>query len=153
MPQGWRSRYRAPAEAPLNEGAQAVVLGATVPKIVRGGTWVKGGTLPVVASEAPNIHLYFPEACTISGVEINTNGGSGSCVVDIWNDTYAFFPPTSGDSITAAAKPTIAGATKYKDTTLTGWDKTVSADSILTLHLDSTSTFTSISVFITLALT
>lgn len=161
---GSRSRY-GPDRFPLNpsyaKGQTQAELwnethkasASTVPKIVRGGTWVRGGTLAVVASEAPLINLYFPEACTIAGVEITTVGGTGSCVVDIWNDTYANLPNTVADTITAAAKPTISSGVKYKDTTLTGWDKTVTADSVLSLKLDSTSSFTSISVFLTLALT
>lgn len=66
----------------------------------------------------------------------------GSIVFDIWNDTYANFPPTAADSICAAAKPTIAGANKYQDLTLTGWDVAVTAGDVLGFNVDSASTIT-----------
>jgi len=65
---------------------------------------------------------------------------SGSIVVDVWNDTYANFPPTDADSITASAPPTISGATKSRDITLTGWTTTFSAGDILGFNVDSIST-------------
>lgn len=67
---------------------------------------------------------------------------SGSIVVDIWKDTYANFPPTVADTITAAAKPTITTATKSQDTTLTGWIKTIVAGNVLRFNVDSCTTIT-----------
>lgn len=67
---------------------------------------------------------------------------SGSIVVDIWNDTYANFPPTDADSITASAVPTITTATKSTDATLTGWSTGVSEGDILRFNVDSASTIT-----------
>ncbi len=87
---------------------------------------------------------------TITGVEVLTAGGTGSCVIDIWVDTYANFPPTVADTITASAKPTISSAAKYKDTTLTGWDTSVAADSVIAFKLNSCSTFTQVTVTLTL---
>ena len=117
----------------------------------RGATWVKGGSLAVVASEAPLVQVYIPSAVTITGVEILTNGGTGSCVVDIWNKAYSGFPPTVANSITGNNKPTITSGIKYKDTTLSGWgNRQLPADSILTFKLDSTATFTFVSCTLTL---
>lgn len=63
---------------------------------------------------------------------------SGAIVVDIWKDTYANFPPTDADSITASAPPTIAASgVKSEDTTLTGWVKTGAAGDILRFNVDS----------------
>ena len=118
--------------------------------IQRGATWVKGGSLAVVASEAPTVQVYIPDEVTITGAEILTNGGTGSCVVDIWHTSYGDYPPTVANSITASAKPTIAGGIKTKDTTLTGWKKRIPADSVLSFKLDSTSTFTYVSCTLTL---
>jgi len=67
---------------------------------------------------------------------------SGSMVVDIWKDTYANYPPTVADTITASAKPTLSAAISYKDSTLTGWTKTVAAGDILGFNVDSLSTIT-----------
>lgn len=117
----------------------------------RGATWVKGGTLEVVASEAPLVQVYIPSACVITGVEILTNGGTGSCVVDIWKSPYSAFPPTVANSITGINKPTISGAIKYRDTTLSTWTgRSIAADSTLTFKLDAASAFTFISCTLTL---
>src|SRR5690349_856367 len=75
-------------------------------------------------------------ACTITGVTLLADQ-SGSIVIDIWKDTYANFPPTDADSITAAAPPTISTAAKSQDTTLTGWTTSVAAGSILRFNVDS----------------
>jgi hypothetical protein len=118
--------------------------------IQRGATWVKGGSLAVVASEAPTVQVYIPNEVTITGVELLTNGGTGSCVVDIWHTSYGNYPPTVANSITASAKPTITSGIKNKDTTLSGWKKRIPADSVLTFKLSSSATFTLVSCTLTL---
>lgn len=64
---------------------------------------------------------------------------SGSAVIDIWKDTYANFPPTVADTITAAAKPTISAATKGQSSTLTGWTTSFSKGDIFRFNVDSVS--------------
>jgi len=68
----------------------------------------------------------------------------GSIVIDIWKDTYANFPPT--DTITASAKPTLSGANKSTDSTLTGWTTSVSAGDILRFNVDSAATVTRVTI-------
>lgn len=92
--------------------------------------------------------IYVPYACTITAVTMLADQ-SGSAVVDIWKDTYANFPPTVADSITASAKPTISSATKSQDTTLTGWTTSVSAGDILRFNVDSASTITRLALTLT----
>lgn len=65
---------------------------------------------------------------------------SGSIVVDIWQDTYANFPPTDADSITASAPPTLSTAQASQDSTLTGWTTSLTAGSIVGYNVDSVST-------------
>ena len=86
-------------------------------------------------------HLEIPFACTIKRVTMLA-AQSGSIVVDIWKDTYASFPPTDADSITASAPPTISSAQKSQDSTLTGWTKSISSGDILAFNVDSCSTIT-----------
>lgn len=71
---------------------------------------------------------------------------TGSIVVDLWKDTYANFPPTNADSITASAKPTISSASKAVDTTLTGWTTTITAGDIMRVNVDSCTTITRITL-------
>lgn len=82
---------------------------------------------------------------TIGTAEV-TVSPSGSCVVDIWKDTYANFPPTVADTITASAKPTVSGAVKSQDSTLTGWTTTITAGDYLLPNVDSCSTSTKVEV-------
>jgi hypothetical protein len=62
---------------------------------------------------------------------------SGSIVIDVWKDTYANFPPTVADTITASAKPTLTTATSAESSTLTGWTTSFSAGDVLGFNVDS----------------
>lgn len=66
----------------------------------------------------------------------------GSIVLDVWKDTYANYLPTSGDSITAATKPTLSSVIKNEDTTLAGWTPSFSAGDIFRFTIDSASNVT-----------
>jgi len=90
-------------------------------------------------------HLEIPFACTIQQVTMLADQ-SGSIVVDIWKDTYANFPPTDADSITASAPPTISSAQKSQDSTLTGWTKSISSGDILAFNVDSCTTITRVTI-------
>ncbi len=62
---------------------------------------------------------------------------SSSAVFDVWKDTYANYPPTVADTITAAAKPTLTTATAATSSTLTGWTTSVAAGDVLKAKIDS----------------
>lgn len=86
-----------------------------------------------------------PTAGTIVRAELLADQ-SGSIVVDLWKDTYANYPPTVADTITASDKPTISAATKDEDTTLTGWTTTVAAGDIIGVNVDSAATVERVTV-------
>lgn len=67
---------------------------------------------------------------------------SGSAVIDIWKDSFANYPPTNADTITASAKPTLASAIKVEDSTLNGWNKNFAAGDVFGFSLTSVSTCT-----------
>lgn len=67
---------------------------------------------------------------------------AGDLVLDLWKDSYASFPPTIADTITAAAKPTLSSASSANDTALTGWDTTIAAGETIRLNIDSVATIT-----------
>lgn len=71
---------------------------------------------------------------------------SGDIVIDLWKDTYANYPPTVANTITASAKPTLSSAAKAEDTTLTGWTADVSAGDIIGVNVDSASTVTRVTL-------
>lgn len=92
--------------------------------------------------------IRFPWACTISGAYLFADQ-SGSIVIDLWKQTYASYPPLVAQTITASAKPTLSSATKYSDTTLTGWTTSVAAGDIIRINVDSATTVTQVALLLT----
>jgi len=92
--------------------------------------------------------IQIPFACTITGVTLLADQ-SGSIVIDLWKDTYANYPATVADTIVASAKPTITTATKSTDSTLTGWTTSVTAGDIIRINVDSVTTLTQVTLFLT----
>lgn len=94
--------------------------------------------------------------CPVSGT-ITSNtvlaDQSGSIVIDVWKDTYANYPPTDADSITASAPPTISSAVKSTDSTLTGWTTSVTAGDCFGFNVDSATTVTRVTLELTLTVT
>lgn len=80
--------------------------------------------------------IYVPFGYTVTGWTLLADQ-SGSIVVDIWADTYANYPPTVTDTITASAKPTISAATKGQSSTLTGWTTSIAGGRSLRINVDS----------------
>lgn len=94
-----------------------------------------------VITTGVKMDLEIPFACTINSATVLLDQ-SGSIVLDIWKDTYGNYPPVVGDSITASAKPTVSGATKSQDSTLTGWTTSITAGQTLRVNVDSIATAT-----------
>lgn len=90
-------------------------------------------------------YLRVPKASTITKVTMLADV-SGSIVVDIWKDTYANYPPVVGDTIVAAAKPTITTAIKSEDATLTGWTTAIAAGDVLGFKVDSCTSITKLTL-------
>jgi biotin carboxyl carrier protein len=117
--------------------AQAASPDASIQFVIDGGgseivTGVKG-------------YMEVPFACTIQEVRLLADQ-SGSIVIDIWKDTYANYPPTNADSITASAVPTITSSTKSEDATLTGWTTSLAKGDVLGFNVDSVTTITRVTV-------
>ena len=99
------------------------------------------GAGSALTTGAKKVYFRVPFACTITSWEI-VSDVSGSVVFDIWKDTYANYPPTVADTITASAKPTLTSATKAQSSTLTGWTTSLSAGDYVEVNIDSASTLT-----------
>lgn len=106
---------------------------------------IDGGGSAITTGVKGDIALDF--AATINQVTLLADQ-SGSIVVDIWKDTYANYPPTVADTITASAKPTLSTANKSKDSTLTGWTTSISAGDTLRFNVDSITTCTRVLVLL-----
>ena len=98
-----------------------------------------------VLTTGVKLDLEIPFDCTINGVTALADQ-SGSVVVDLWVDTYANYPPTNDDSITASAPVTISTATKSQDNTLTGWTTSLTEGKTLRVNVDSCTTITRVTV-------
>jgi len=70
----------------------------------------------------------------------------GDIVMDIWKDTFANYPPTVADTITAAAKPTISTNDAADSSTLTGWTTSISAGDVLGFNVDSCTDITRVTL-------
>lgn len=89
--------------------------------------------------------LEVPFNCTVQQVTLLADQ-IGSIVIDIWKDSYANYPPTVADTITASAKPTISSAVKSQDGTLTGWTTAITSGQTLRFNVDSISTITRVTL-------
>lgn len=114
----------------VNTGDQD--LSALEPSITHGITF----TLPATANSKS--WLEVPWDCTITDWTIVTDA-SGSCVLDLWYDTYDNLPLTVADTITASAKPTLSSDVKATSSTLTGWDTALTKKDYLLCNVDSAS--------------
>lgn len=79
-----------------------------------------------VLTTGKTIYTRVPMACTITKAYLVADA-SGNLTVDAWKDSFASYPPTNGDSITASATPALSSAQTYEDTTLSGWTTSLSA--------------------------
>jgi hypothetical protein len=85
-----------------------------------------------------------PFDCVVTGWTI-VGEPSGSIVVDLWQDTYANYPPTVADTITGSQKPTITTAVKGQNLAISPtW--TLTKDSVIRVYIDSVTTITSATV-------
>lgn len=139
--------YEPPLPIPGAAGAAGSSALSTAQKTRQIGIVVDGGG--AVPSTGVKGYKSFPVAGTITGVRLLADV-VGSIVIDIWKDTYANYPPTVADTITAAAKPTISAAIKSEDITLTGWNTTVNAGDVFGFNIDSIATITRIILELTI---
>lgn len=128
--------YNAGGTSFKKKDSSGTALDLVVPEFNINYTFGNGGAV-LSTGIAGAIHIpfnYTIQQWTLGSLD----GTTGSIVIDIWKDTYANFPPTVADSITASAKPTISSAVKGQSSTLTGWTTTISGgDSWLFFNIDS----------------
>ncbi len=109
------------------------------------GITVDGGGSAVTTGVKGYVRV--PWTCTITKVSIYADV-SGSCVADLWKDSYANYPPTVADTITASAKPTLSSAIKNEDSTLTGWTTSITAGDFVGFNIDSATTVTRVHILV-----
>lgn len=70
----------------------------------------------------------------------------GSCVVDVWKDTWANFPPTVADTITGSEKPTLVLQQKNQNLALTDWSREVRKGDVIAFSVDSSYSITGLTL-------
>jgi hypothetical protein len=83
--------------------------------------------------------------CQITGWSLLADQ-DGDIVLDLWKTDYAGYPPTVADTITGGAQPTLSGADKAADATLTGWTIDVNAGDTFRVNVDSVATVTRVTL-------
>jgi hypothetical protein len=134
-------------------GGTGITTGGTYPNFTLTNTIVNGSFGITIDGGGSAIttgvkgYITIPYNCTITGWDILADV-SGSIVVDVWKDTYANFPPTSGDTIAGSEKPTLSSAVKNQDNSLSTWTTSVSSGDIIAFNVDSASTLTRVNLTI-----
>ena len=96
--------------------------------------FIDGGGTAITTGLKGGIEV--PGKCDIDRCSLGLDQAS-TTTIDIWMDSYANYPPTVADTITAAAKPATAAADKDQDSTLAGWTTAVVAGHFLFFNVDA----------------
>ena len=106
----------------------------------------QGGVVPINTTGEITVNF----SGTITGWQI-TGDVTGSCVIDVWKDTYANYPPTVGDTIAGSEKPTLSSTIKNQDLSLSTWTTTITAGDVIKFNVDSCTSLTKIflTIFVT----
>ena len=117
---------------------------ASAPRTI--GLTLDGGGTPITTGEKG--YVTVPFSGTITGWTLLADQ-VGSIVIDVWSDTYGNFPPTVADTIAGSEKPTLSGAQKAQDASLTTWDTAVVAGDVIAFNVDSASTVRRVTLTLT----
>lgn len=132
-----------------NIGLEQIEFDPTTTELVHGATWVRGDN--PIAVPVQDADFYVAKNFELEQIIILTDAASaGSCVVDIWKDVFANYPPTVSDTIFAGGKPTISGGFTYSDSILSGVTRAFARGDTLRFHLQSASVFKHITVWLLL---
>ncbi len=83
----------------------------------------------------------------IKEVIVLTQGGPGSCTIEIWKaNLSAHYPPVSGDDITGGTNVVISSGSVYQNSTLSGWNLDLDKDDVFLFTLSASSTFTNVTI-------
>lgn len=130
-----------------DDGTWAQVIQLAIPPI--GAGWATSDGVTALTLPIGAITRLMSGAYTIKAVEILTQGGTGSCVVDIWKaNRTSHYPPGSGDDITGGVPPAIVAGMTYFNNTLAGWTTAIAAEDVFLFTLASTTGFTNVTISI-----
>jgi hypothetical protein len=132
------------AGANVQPESNGVAVVTPTPPPIR-ATWTSA--FGAITTPINDIPVYVDRDGILDEVIILTQGGAGSCTVNIWKAAMAaHYPPVIGDDITGGSSPAIASGTTYDNAALTGWNRNFHAGDVVLFDLGSSSTFTFISI-------
>jgi hypothetical protein len=123
---------------------------ADIPSVFGQGTiqFSVDGAGSAIATGTQTAKVVIPYNCTVTKATVLADQSSNT-TVDIWMEDYTNYPPTIADTIVAAAKPTLSGAAKSEDSTLTGWTTSLVKGEILYFTVDTNSAATHLDIILT----
>jgi len=124
-----------PATPTPGDGTETTTSPTTLPGSI--GVTFDGGGAELDIGAGGNAYVPFAGVIQEAIILADQNG---DIVVDVRKTPYATYPPGAGQSICAAAKPTLSDADSYRDTTLTGWDTAFAAGDTLRFVVESSNT-------------
>jgi hypothetical protein len=113
--------------------------------VVREASWTNA--LGAISIPINSVIRYSGAKRKIKEVVVLTQGGPGSCVIEIWKAKITdHYPPVSADDITGGANVVISAGTTHMDSALSGWETDLGQDDALLLTLSASSTFTNVTI-------
>lgn len=101
------------------------------------GAVFDGGGSAIAADK--KAYLRIPVTGTIVAAYIMADT-TGTINVEVWKDTFAHFPPTIADKISASAPIALDSAQSAENTTLTGWTTSVTAGEVICFNVSALAT-------------
>jgi hypothetical protein len=133
--------------AVVSEESNGKALIAVNPQVVS-VTWTND--LSALLPPINNVLRFIGARCKVKRCTVITDGGSGDASIYLWRSNLAnHYPPVSGDDLTGGNNIVLSSATTLDDSTLTGWETELLPGDVLLFTLDSSSTFTSVQVNLT----
>jgi hypothetical protein len=140
----WRASESIPVTSPTDEpgvSPSAWELFASASTAIRTiGITIDGAGAEITTGVKGYVRVPFSGEivrATLLSADEGASPVSGDIVIDVLKDTFASYPPTT--SICASAKPTLSNDQASEDTTLTGWDTTVTAGDVFGFEVESAS--------------
>ncbi len=106
-----------------------------------------GNGVEVVTSGVKG-YIEAPFDCEIEAYRL-VGDASGSITIDLWRDSFANFPPSSGDSICGTTKPNLNGEQRKENSSLIGWSRTLSKGDWLAICVESATTVKQVTLSLT----
>lgn len=134
--------HGATVESESNSGARVTVDDAGV---VKEASWTNA--LGAISIPINSVIRLCGADRRIKEVIVLTQGGPGSCTIEIWKANIAdHYPPNSGDDITGGANVVITAGVTFQDTVLSGWSTLLGKDDVFLFTLSASSTFTNVTI-------